>query len=442
MRLRVIALAAALLAAAPARAEAPEVTRFTLANGLEVVVIPDHRAPVVTHMVWYRAGGTDDPQGLSGIAHFFEHLMFKGTRRVAPGELSKIVARNGGQDNAFTTEDYTAYFQRIARDRLDLVMRLEADRMMNLDLSAENVATERDVVLEERRFRVENDPVALFREQLSAALHLSHPYGRPVIGWNEEIRRIGRDEALDFYRRHYAPNNAIVVVAGDVTPDEVRRLAQTHYGRLPRRALAARSDPAAPPRMTETRLAAEHPDVRQSLLLRIYRVPSYVTAAPGEAEALEVLADLLGGGAASRLYKGLVVERKLASAAGAWFAGAARGMTEFGVYAYPRDGVSLAALEKGMNAILADIKSAPPDTAELERTKTVLVADAVYARDSQATMARIYGEALSIGLTVEDVQVWPERIRAVTAEEVQAAAKARLIERESVTGTLEPKAKK
>src|SRR5512146_594004 len=193
--------------AAPDRISAAETraSEFKLANGLQVVVIPDHRAPVVTDLVWYKVGGADDPQGNSGTAHFFEHLMFRGTKTVPNGELSKIVARNGGQDNAQTTEDYTVFFQRIAKDRLPLMMSLEADRMRNLDLSEGNVVTERNVVLEERHLRIDSDPVALAQEQIEAALQLSHPNGRPVIGWEQEIRRIGRAEAADFYQHHYGP---------------------------------------------------------------------------------------------------------------------------------------------------------------------------------------------------------------------------------------------
>ena len=247
-----------------------------------------------------------------------------------PGDqFAQTVARNGGEDNAFTTHDYTAFYEQIARDHLQTVMALDADRMVNLDLSDPNVRTEREVVLEERRMRIENDPQALMREQMEAALYLSHPYGRPVIGWPYEVRHIGRIDAKDFYLHHYAPNNAILVVAGDVTPEEVRTAAEATYGKVPARQLAERADFAQPPRLAETRMTIARPDVKLPLFLRMYRVPSYTEARPGEAEALEMLAQLMGGDATSTLYRELVVKRKLASDAGASYDGYRRDAGDF-----------------------------------------------------------------------------------------------------------------
>ncbi len=442
--LRFHALAAAFVMttaawAAPADA-AIKASQFTLPNGLQVVVIPDHRAPVVTHMLWYRVGGTDDPMGLSGLAHFFEHLMFKGTKTVAEGEFSKTVARNGGQDNAFTTHDFTAFYERIAKDRLPLVMGLEADRMVNLDLSEKNVNTERQVVLEERRMRTDNDPSAQLQEQMEAALFLSHPYGRPVIGWAEEIGHIGRAEAIDYYTHHYAPNNATLIVAGDVEPDEVRALAQEKYGGVPARALAPRAAAAEPPRLAETRLSLTSRAAKLPLFMRIYRVPSYANAAPGAAEALDVLAEILGGGPTSRLYQSLVVDKKIAAAAGAWYDGDARGAGQFGVYAVPREGVSLDQVEKATDDAIGQMSAAPPAAGEFARAKTKLVASAAYERDSQSVLASTYGVALSIGLSTADVEEWPDRIRAVQAAGVRKAAGDHLRKVEAVTGWLLPKA--
>ncbi len=414
------------------------VAEFMLDNGMRILVIPDHRAPVVTHMVWYRVGGVDDPFGLSGIAHFFEHLMFKGTEKIAPGDLSRIVARNGGQDNAFTGHDFTAYYQRIAKDRLPLVMELEADRMENLNLSEENVATEREVVREERNMRVESDPTAQLREQMSAALFLSHPYGRPVIGWDEEIQQIGRQEAIDFYTHHYAPNNAMLVVAGDVEPMEVLDLARETYGLVPARELAPRAHPAQPPRLSETRIDLAHADARLPMLSRMYRVPSYKSGEPGTAEALDMLTAILGGGATSRLYRDLVVERQLAVSAGSYYDGSSASLGEFGVYAYPRDGVSFEQLEAAMDEVLAEMFNAPPETGEFERARTRLVAAHTYEQDSQFALAMDYGVSLTVGLTVADVQTWPDRIEQVTPEDVQNVARTYLIKKEAVTGTLSP----
>jgi zinc protease len=273
------ALALALLCCAPASAADQSKTfQFVLQNGLQVVVVPDHRAPVVTQMIVYKVGAADDPPGISGLAHFFEHMMFRGTRSVPGGGFSQMIARNGGDDNAFTTHDYTVFHEQIARDKLRFVAHLEADRMTNLDLSESAVMAERDVVAEERRLRVDSDPQALVLEQAEAALYLSHPYGRPVIGWPEEIRRIGRAEAENFYRRHYAPNNAILIVAGDTTAEEVRTIAESEFGPLPARDLGARVDYAQPRRLGESRLVITRKDAKVPLLLRCWR--GYWVATP------------------------------------------------------------------------------------------------------------------------------------------------------------------
>ena len=253
--------------ASVARAE-PKVSDFRLANGMEVVVIEDHRAPVVTHMVWYRVGAADEPWGRSGIAHFFEHLMFKATGAIDDGAFSKIVAANGGSDNAFTSYDYTAYYQRIAADRLGLVMGMEADRMRNLVLTDAVIATERDVILEERSQRTDNSPQGLFAEQMSAALYLNHPYGVPVIGWRHEIEQLNLADAEVFYARYYAPDNAILVVAGDVTPAAVRALAETHYGSIQPSGPQPEARPQEPPQLAPRRLEMRDARVRQPFVRR------------------------------------------------------------------------------------------------------------------------------------------------------------------------------
>src|SRR6266446_80645 len=428
--------APAAASAQPAQAKA---TQFELSNGLKIVVIEDHRAPVVTHMLWFRVGGSDDPPGLSGAAHLFEHLMFKGTKTVPNGELSKTVARNGGQDNAFTTQDFTAYFERIAKDRLPLVMGLEADRMVNLDLSEPNVLTERNVVLEERRLRIESNPQALAQEQMDAALHLSHPYGRPVIGWISEISTMTRAQAIDFYQHHYAPNNATLLVVGDVMPEDVRKLAQEKFAAVPARMLAPRVDTPPPPRLAESRLQFAIPGTKLPQLMRFYRAPSYAKAAKGTPEAMELLAAILGGGPTSRLYKTLVVDRKLASEAGAFYNGNTRGPGELGIVATPRDGVPFDTLENAMDQIIRSVTTAPPEMGEFERAKTRLVADYIYQHDNQFALAQDYGTALSIGLTIADVEEWPNRIKAVQAADVRKAAQTYLLKEEAVTGRMSPR---
>jgi len=431
-----VALAAAL--AVPARAAEPVVTQFALPNGMQVVVIPDHRAPVVTQMIWYKVGAMDDPPGHSGLAHFFEHMMFRGTRQVPGENFSLTLSRNGGDSNAFTTEDYTAFYEQIARDRLKLAMSLEADRMQHLDLSDANVRTERDVVLEERRMRIENSPQSLANEQVEAALYLSHPYGRPVIGWPEEVRRLGRPEAQAFYDHHYAPNNAILVIVGDVTPDEVKRDAADTLAKVPARALDPRIAYAEPPRLGETRLPITRADAQVPLFSRTYRVPSYLTAKPGQAEALDILAAMIGGDENAALYRHLVVEQKLATDVGASYDGDARDSGEFTVYAMPRPGVSLEQVEHAVDAVIASFVSKPPGAADLARVKTQLVAGEIYRRDNQLSLATAYGQALVDGRSVADVQGWPRHLTAVPAQAVHAAAGAFLVRREAVTLYLMP----
>ncbi len=415
----------------------PAVSQFTLANGLELLVIPDLRTPVVTHMIWYRVGSADEEHGKSGLAHFLEHLMFKGTAKNPPGRFSETLALLGGQENAFTSQDYTAYFQRVARERLDTVMAFEADRMTGLVLTDANVLSEREVVLEERRSRTDNDPGAQLGEAAQAALFVNHPYGRPVIGWEHEIRALNREEALAFYRRFYAPNNAVVVVAGDVSPEEVRALAEKSYGRIERRPdLHPRARPSEPEPRTHRRVVLADPRVQQPALSRTYLAPAYRTAKPGEAEALDVLAHILGDGSISRLYRTLVVEKIIAVNAGAWYSGMALDAGRFGVHASPRPGTSLEELEAAVDMVIAEVAANGITEAELARTKTRLVADVIYAQDSQATLARMYGAGLVTGLSLDQIRTWPDRIRAVSAESVRNAAITWLDLRRAVTGHL------
>jgi zinc protease len=426
------------IATARAQSEAgPDISHFVLANGLEVVVIPDHRVPVVTHMVWYRVGSADETAGTSGIAHFLEHLMFKGTEKNPSGKFSQVLSTIGGQENAFTSTDYTGYFQRVAREHLATVMTFEADRMTGLVLTDANVLPERDVVLEEYNMRVANSPDARLGEQVSAALYLNHPYGRPVIGWRHEIEKLNRNDALAFYRRFYAPNNAVVVVAGDVNADEVKKLAETTYGKVERRPdVGPRKRPQEPDIKAIRQVTLADPRVAQPSLQRAYLVPSDMTAKPGEAEALDVLAHVLGSGQNSRLYRLLVEDKRVAINAGANYTGTAVDATRFSVYATPQPDTSLSELEVAVDEVINDLIDKGVTVVELERAKTRIIADAVYARDNQASMARWYGSALVTGATVEQVKGWPDRVRAVTADAVRDAARAWLQRPRSVTGYL------
>jgi zinc protease len=432
--LRAVPVAVALFSA-PASAE-PVVTSFTLENGMQGVVIEDHRSPVVTQMVWYRVGAADEPKGVSGIAHFFEHLMFKGTETIPEGAFSKIVAANGGQDNAFTSQDYTAYFQRIAADRLETVMRMEADRMRNLILSENAVATERKVILEERSQRTDNDPGSLFNEQMSATLYMNHPYRIPVIGWRSEIEALSREDALAFYQRYYAPDNAILVVAGDVTPGEVERLAKTYFGPLaPSNALRA-ARPQEPPHLASRRLEMHDARVRQPYVARRYLVDSRVSGDPKDAAAMAVMSEVLGGsGVTSRLARALQLEDGIAIGTGSYYDSGSLDEGTFTIYGVPAEGVDLAKIEAGIDRVLTELSADGPTEAELERARIGIAASEIYAQDSQSGLANRYGAALAVGVSIADVQAWPELLKAVTAADVIAAAR-RLRPERSVTGWL------
>ncbi|TAN62119.1 MAG: insulinase family protein [Magnetospirillum sp.] len=431
-------LALSALIAAPAQARLFDPETFTLANGMEVVVIPNHRTPIVSHMVWYKVGAADEVPGKSGLAHLLEHLMFKGTPSVPPGEFSKIVARNGGRDNAFTSSDYTAYFQNVAVDRLDLVMRMEADRMKNLVLDEANFRTELAVVQEERRSRVDNNPAALLAEQMEAALFLNSPYHRPVIGWAREIAGLTLDDALAFYRRWYAPNNAILIIAGDVDAATVRPLAEKYYGGLERADTPARSRTQEPPAHAARRLTLTDARVGQPSWSRLYLAPSDSAGDKTLAAPLEVLAEVVGGGATSRLFRTLVVERGLAASASAAYDPTALDLSTFRIGVTPRPGVALDKLEALVDQELARIVKDGIPADEVTRAKARLVAGSAYARDSLHTGARVLGEALATGQSVAEVESWPDRIDAVTPERVAAAAAQVLDIRASVTGLLLP----
>jgi len=413
------------------------VTTFQLDNGLDVIVVEDHRAPVVQHMMWYRVGSADEPAGQSGVAHFLEHLMFKGTQTLEAGEFSEVVAANGGEDNAFTSYDYTAYFQRVAADRLGLMMQMEADRMRNLRLTPEDIATERDVVIEERNQRTENNPRALFNEQLGAAQYLNHGYGVPIVGWMHEIETLGMEEVLSFYAAHYAPNNAILVVSGDVTPQEVRALAEEHYGPIPANpAIEARVRSQEPPQNAERRVIYRDPRVATEYISRSYIAPERDPGAQEKAAALRILADLIGDGTTSYLAEKLQFEQELAVYTGAFYRGVSLDDTTFTVVIVPRPGVSLDEAEAALDNVLAQFVEDGVDPEALERIKRQVRAAEIYARDNVDGIARRYGAALASGLTVQDVQAWPDVLKAVTEEDVIAAARTILRPEYSVTGYL------
>jgi zinc protease len=432
-------LAACVLALLPARfAAAAEVSTFTLDNGMEVVVLEDHRAPVVVHMVWYRAGAADEDPGKSGIAHFLEHLLFKSTDTLASGELSRVVSANGGSDNAFTSYDYTAYFQRIAADRLDLVMGMEADRMRNIRFVPEEVDTERQVILEERNQRTDSDPGAIFSEQRMAAQYMNHPYGLPIIGWRHEMEDLSIEDARAFYDAHYWPNNAILIVAGDVTPEEVRALAEKHYGVIPANPdLAERERVGEPPQLAERRLTFEDPRVAQPYVIRTYLAPERDAGAQEEAAALTLLAEILGGSnATSVLGQKLQFETQTSIYTAAFYSDVSLDDTTFGLVIVPAEGVTLAEAEDALDEAIAEFMAEGVDPAQLERIKMQVRASIIYGEDELSSLARLYGMGLTSGLTIADIEAWPDVLKATTAEDIMAAAERVFDRRRAVTGWL------
>ena len=414
---------------------------FTLKNGMEVVVVNNPRVPVVTHMVWYRVGSADEGPGESGIAHFLEHLMFKGTKKREPGEFSEIVARNGGHENAFTSRDYTAYFQTIAVDKLETVMELEADRMTNLVITPKEVEPERQVVLEERRSRTDNNPGAILGEHINASLFLNHPYRNPIIGWEHDIKALNIERILAFYKRFYRPNNAILVVAGDMGAEKLKPLAEKYYGFIPAGPPVKRSRAQEPLHKSARRVTHRDKRVRQPSWRRTYLAPGLLWGDKRHAYPLQLLSNIVGGGASSRLYRKLVVEDKVAVSAGAYYAGDGNGPGRFVFYASPSVDVSMDDLEKAVEAEIAKFIKNGVSERELKRAKVRMQAEAVYARDSLSGGARSLGSSLAVGIPVSEVEAWPDRIEAVTLVQVSDAARATFDERRSVTGLLLPEAK-
>jgi zinc protease len=419
-----LVLVSGLSAAQAAEGDDPQISTFELDNGLEVVVIPDRRAPVVTHMIWYRAGSADEEPGKSGIAHFLEHLMFKGTQNHEAGEFSAAISQVGGRENAFTSFDYTAYFQQIAPDQLETMMSFEADRMRNLVLTDAEIETERQVIMEERVQVVENRPEAILGEEVSATIYRNHRYGIPIIGWMHEIETLDRESLQAFYDRFYTPSNAILVVAGDVDEATVRDLAERTYGRVEDTGPASERVRAteAPPQADRV---VELRDERVTVPSYSQRwlVPSSRTAEPGDSEALDLLSEVLGGGIRSRLYQRLVVEDGIANSVGAFYRGTSYDETTFGVFGSPRGEATLEDVETAVAAELVRLIEEGVGEDELERAKNRYMRSMIYARDNQSTMARMYGAVLASGGAVDDIAQWSERIRAVSAEQVVEAAR-------------------
>lgn len=412
------------------------VTSFSLENGMRVVVIEDHRAPVVTHMVWYRAGASDENSGKSGIAHLLEHLLFKETENVENGEFSQTVAALGGSDNAFTSQDYTAYYQRVSKQYLDLMMYYESDRMKNLKISELDFNTELKVVIEERSQRTDSKPGALFNEQNMASLYLNHPYGVPIVGWRHELEDLDREDAIDFYKTYYSPNNAILIVSGDVDPENVQILANKFYGSLENTIyLDVRKRPAEPPQIVERRLIFEDERVSQPYITRTYLAAERDPGQQREAAALTLLADLIGSdGIQSILGKTLQLDNKKAIYTNAYYNGLSYDDTNFSLIVVPNIDVTLLDIEVELDKVINTFISNGIDEDHLERIKFQYKAQQIYSLDSAYSQARRFGVALTSGLTIEDVLAWPKIIQDIKSSEILAAAVSLFKKESSVTG--------
>jgi len=412
------------------------VTSFSLENGMRVVVIEDHRAPVVTHMVWYRAGASDENSGKSGIAHLLEHLLFKETENVENGEFSQTVAALGGSDNAFTSQDYTAYYQRVSKQYLDLMMYYESDRMKNLKISELDFNTEVKVVIEERSQRTDSKPGALFNEQNMASLYLNHPYGVPIVGWRHELDDLVLEDAIDFYKTYYSPNNAILIVSGDVDPKNVQILANKFYGSLENTIyLDVRKRPAEPPQIVERRLIFEDERVSQPYITRTYLAAERDPGQQREAAALTLLADLIGSdGIQSILGKTLQLDNKKAIYTNAYYNGLSYDDTNFSLIVVPNNDVTLLDIEVELDKVINTFISNGIDEDHLERIKFQYKAQQIYSLDSAYSQARRFGVALTSGLTIEDVLAWPKIIQDIKSSEILAAAVSLFKKESSVTG--------
>ena len=410
---------------------------FDLANGLQVIVIPNNKVPAVSQMIWYKTGAMEDPKGKSGIAHFLEHLMFKGTPTYPEGEFSKLVAQNGGRENAFTSYDYTAFYQNIAKEKLEMVMKLESDRMRNLELKPEQVDSERKVILEERRMTIDNSPRRLLNEQMDAALFMNHPYGTQIIGWENDMKGLTREDAMAYYKRSYAPNNAVLVVTGDVTAKEVKRLAEKYYAGIKKSELPKREEYIVPSQTAAKRVDLKDARVKEPEFWRYYMAPSEMYGNREDVFPLIVLAKILGGGTTSRLYNSLVIDQKLAVNIGVSYEDLKRGPSEFTIFAIPSEKSDIPTLEQAINEEIQKSVDQMVTEDELESAKKSLIADQIYAREGLQEMGYLAAEATVIGLDPDYITTWGDRINAVTPEQIQQAAADVLKSSASVTGILD-----
>ena len=415
-----------------------EVFERTLANGLKVIVQEDHRAPVIVQQIWYKAGSMDEPTGVTGVAHVLEHLMFKGTHTVPAGEFSKRIAAAGGRENAFTSYDYTAYFQQLHKSKLPLAMKLESDRMHNLNLTAADFSKEIRVVMEERRLRTDDEAHALLYEKMMATAYQQHPYQHPVIGWMSDLESLAVGDAKAWYSRWYAPNNATLVIAGDVKAGEVFALAQRHYGAIPKRVLAPQRKFVEPKQAGIKRIVVKAPAELPHLVMS-YHAPTLLNPEQDwKPYALQILAGVLDGNESARLNKRLVREQQIASGAGAGYDATSRGSSLFTLEATPSEGKTVNDVETALRREIAQLVKGGVSEEELQRVKAQVVAGEVYKRDSLFYQAMQIGQMESIGLSHRMIPVMLEKLQAVTAEQVRLVAEEFLQDDSLIVAVLDP----
>ncbi|MHB8166063.1 MAG: M16 family metallopeptidase, partial [Sulfuricella sp.] len=414
------------------------VHEYKLANGMKVIVKEDRRAPVVVSQVWYRAGSMDEFNGTTGVAHVLEHMMFKGTKAVPAGEFSKIVAAAGGRENAFTSRDYTAYFEQLQKSRLDLALKLEADRMHNLVISPKEFAKEIKVVMEERRLRTEDKPQALVYEALMAAAYEAHPYHHPIIGWMNDLENLTDNDARNWYRRWYAPNNATLVVVGDVKPEATLKLAQRYFGSIKPAALPQRKPQVEPVQRGIKRVSVKAPAKLPYLAMGYHVPPLRDPDKDSDPYALEVLAGVLDGNASARLNQSLVREQQIAVSIGADYDLISRGPAMFMLDGSPAEGKSVAELETAIRGEIAKIKQDGVTEEELQRVKAQVIASQVYQRDSMFYQAMLIGEVETAGLPLNTLETRLAKLKEVTAAQVQDVARKYLIDDHLTVAVLDP----
>ncbi len=425
--------------ASPAWAtEALRVSESSLENGLKIVVVEEHRAPVATHMLWFRVGAADEAKGVSGVAHYLEHMFFKGTSTIPEEMYLKTIEKRGGQHNAFTGQDFTAYYITAASEHLEDIMRIESDRMKNLSPPENSYLKELDVILEERSARIDNHPQAVLSEKMTKLLFNQHPYHIPIIGWRDEMEKLSKDDVMGFYRQNYHPANGVLVVVGDVTMDEVRSLAEEYYGDWEAKTPIKRPWIQSEPEWQSGTIEHHDPNVKQANWIRYYPTPGLVQGDTSQAFPLMLLADVLGEGKASVLYQELVLERKLAVAASASYSPFQLGPSVFAVTLVPATGVELDALEEAYDEVMAQFVENPIDAKTLERVANRMKAATIFSRDGIQGLAFIFGQLTMLGKDNQFFEAWPTMIGEVTPEAIQAAAASLLGDKPHVTGKLLP----